>query len=232
MPGKSPDGFIFGMTDRFDSLPRDHSTFSRVDERPVAKLGPTFGPGCATCAFRVTFYSRCNLPHYCTVSVKVVVCFKLPLVATTVTVEVVAGVVICALNLIAPPQPVHKQLPIATSANSIWRPRHFFQPKQKNATASTVAGNRRLELLWRVALAVEVVTESNDEAVPPDGIRVSELKLHEAPEGNPEQLSDTGKANEFTGVTETVTVPLFPAVTASDPGETASVNPGVGRLIV
>jgi hypothetical protein len=87
-------------------------------------------------------------------------------------------------------------------------------------------------LRWRAASVVEVVTVRVVEATPPDGITVAGEKLHDAPEGNPEQLNETVAANEFCGVTKTVVVPLCPAVTARDPGETATEKLGVGRIMV
>jgi hypothetical protein len=56
-------------------------------------------------------------------------------------------------------------------------------------------------------------------------------KLHDAPVGNPEQLNDTGAANEFCGATKIVVVPLCPGVTLTDAGETATVKLGVATCV-
>jgi hypothetical protein len=170
--------------------------------------------------------------HYCTVSVKLVVGCREPLVAITVTVDAVACVV--AGELVHTPrlQPVHRLSPSATSTSgNICKPRRFFQPNQQSATASTEPGNNGLELRWRAAVVVEVVTVSVVEATVPDVVTVVGEKLHDAPEGNPEQLNDTAPPNAFCGVTKIVVVPLCPAVTVSDAGETATVKLGVATCV-
>ena len=78
---------------------------------------------------------------------------------------------------------------------------------------------------------VDVVTVSVVEATPPDGVTVWGEKLHDAPEGNPEQLNETVELNPCSGVTETVVVPLCPAVTVSDAGEAATVKSGVTGIV-
>jgi hypothetical protein len=55
-----------------------------------------------------------------------------------------------------------------------------------------------------------------------EGVKVAREKLHEAPEGRPEQLKETGESNAFNGVIETVVVAVSPAVTVSDGDETAT----------
>jgi hypothetical protein len=90
-------------------------------------------------------------------------------------------------------------------------------------------------LRWRAAVVVEVVTVSVVEATVPDAVTVAGEKLHDVPEGNPEQLKDTAPPNAFCGTTKTVVLPLCPAVTVSDAGETATVKLGVAtcaRLMV
>lgn len=68
--------------------------------------------------------------------------------------------------------------------------------------------------------------------VVPGGVTVDGEKPHDAPDGSPEQLNDTGDAKLFTGVTETEVVPLCPAVTESDDGEAATVKFIAGRSMM
>jgi hypothetical protein len=77
-----------------------------------------------------------------------------------------------------------------------------------------------------------VVTVSIVEAAAPEGVTLAGAKLHDAPEGSPEQLSETAEANPPCGVTVVVTVPLCPALTVSDVGETEAEKLCAGRLIV
>lgn len=67
------------------------------------------------------------------------------------------------------------------------------------------------------------------EAVVPEGVMVAGEKLHEALVGSPEQLNVTAALKPFAAVTETVVVPLLPAVTIKDPGEAVSVKSGGGN---
>ena len=169
---------------------------------------------------------RRHAQHHCTVSVKLVVGCREPPVAITVTVD--GGEVDHTPTL----QLVHRLNPSATSTSgTIRRPRRFFQPKQQNATASTEPGNNGLGLRWRAAIVGAVVTVSVVEATAPDIVTVAGEKLHDAPEGNPEQLNDTAPPNAFCGVTKIVVVPLCPAVTVSDAGETATVKLGVATCV-
>ena len=70
------------------------------------------------------------------------------------------------------------------------------------------------------------------EATPPDGVTLPGEKLHDAPEGSPEQLNKTAALNPFSGVTETAVEPLCPPVTVNDDGEAATAKSGVGRSMV
>jgi hypothetical protein len=65
-----------------------------------------------------------------------------------------------------------------------------------------------------------------------DGVTVGGEKLHEAPEGNPEQLNETAELNPFSGVTEIVVVPLWPPAIVNDVGEAATEKSAAGRVIV
>jgi hypothetical protein len=71
-----------------------------------------------------------------------------------------------------------------------------------------------------------VVMVSVDVATEPEGVTVAGEKVHDAHEGNPEQVREVSAANPFCGVTSTVVVPLVPAATASDAGETATEKLG------
>ena len=62
-----------------------------------------------------------------------------------------------------------------------------------------------------------------------EGVTVGGEKLHEATVGSPEQLNVTPALKPFAAVTQTVVVPLFPAVTVKDPGEAVSVKSGGGN---
>jgi hypothetical protein len=67
-------------------------------------------------------------------------------------------------------------------------------------------------------------------ATPPNGVTVAGEKLHDAPEGNPEQLNETAALNPFKGATEMLIVALCPAVTLNDAGDAASEK-SAGSLI-
>jgi len=128
---------------------------------------------------------------------------------------------------------VQRLSPSATSTNSIiCKPRRFFHPNQQSAAANTEPGNNGLALRWSAAVVVAVVTVSVVETTAPDVVTVAGEKLHDAPEGNPEQLNDTAPPNAFCGNTKIVVLPLCPAVTVSDAGETATVKLGVAACVV
>ena len=82
-------------------------------------------------------------------------------------------------------------------------------------------------MLRTAAIAGAVVTVSVVETTAPVVTTVDGAKLHDAPEGNPEQLNDTAPPNPSCGVSDMVVVPLCPGVTVSDAGETATVKVGV-----
>jgi len=69
-------------------------------------------------------------------------------------------------------------------------------------------------------------------AAAPDGVTVVGEKLHEAPDGKPEQLNETAEANPFCGVTVTVVFPGCPDEMVSDAGATATAKSAGGRLMV
>ena len=62
----------------------------------------------------------------------------------------------------------------------------------------------------------------------PEGVTVAGEKLHAAPEGSPEQTNETGAFNPFSGVTDTETDPLCPAITVSADGEAVREKSGAG----
>lgn len=110
--------------------------------------------------------------------------------------------------------------------------RRFFQPKKHTARASIAPGNagresRRTELTAAGADTVKVV-----DAAEPDGVTVAGEKLHDAPEGKPEQAKETAAPNPFCGVTDTAVVPLCPAVIETEEGEIATEKSGAGRSMV
>ena len=65
----------------------------------------------------------------------------------------------------------------------------------------------------------------------PSVLTLAGEKLHDAPEGNPEQLNETVATSPFSGVTVTVVVPLCPAVTVIEAGEAATVKSGVSLMV-
>jgi hypothetical protein len=73
---------------------------------------------------------------------------------------------------------------------------------------------------------VKVLMVSVVEAAAPLGVTVVGEKLHDAPAGRSEQESPTASLNPFEGVTVTVVVPDWPAVTLSVPGEALSAKSG------
>jgi hypothetical protein len=130
-------------------------------------------------------------------------------------------------------QPLTRPNPIRlTASSSTGKQRRFFQPKQHKTAPSAVTGNNGCPPWGRAALAVVVVTVSVVEAAAPEGVTLAGAKLHDAPEGSPEQLSETAEVNPLCGVTVVVAVPLFPAWTVSDAGETTTEKLCAVRLIV
>jgi hypothetical protein len=80
----------------------------------------------------------------------------------------------------------------------------------------------------------DVVTVIIVEIFAPTGVIVAGEKLHDAPEGSPEQLKATAELNPSRGVTAIVIEPLFPGAKVSDAGEAAieKSEGGKGKLIV
>jgi hypothetical protein len=149
------------------------------------------------------------------VSEKVVVCESVvPDVAVTVTVDVTG----CEPPP-PPPPPVEEPAPppqlvsrprlatLTASSRSTCKHRRFFQPKQHSATARAEPGSNGRDSRWSVAELAIVFTVSVVDVVP-GGITVNGEKLHEAPEGKPEQLKETAESNPFVGVTVAEIVPL------------------------
>ena len=166
-----------------------------------------------------------------TVSMRVVVWDSDPEVAATVTVDMTGGGEDTTED--APPQPLSRLRPatLSKSSTNICKRRRLFQPKQHSATARTDPGKSGRELRWSAAVVAAVVTVSVVEATPPDGVTIGGAKLHEAPAGNPEQAKETAELKPFSGVTETVVVPLCPPVTESNAGVAATVKPGVATCV-
>lgn len=130
------------------------------------------------------------------------------------------------------PQPVHRLSPTATPASmNSCKPRRFLQPKQQSAIANIEPGNNGLWSRWRAAVVGTMDTESVVEVAPPEGTTVAGEKLHDAPEGNPEQLNETAEANPFFGVTKTVVAPLWPAMTEIDAGKISTEKLGVAACV-
>jgi hypothetical protein len=125
------------------------------------------------------------------------------------------------------PQPVQRPIPITAKAStSACNPRRFRQPKQQREAANTEVGNSGLEFESEALRSGAVVIVSVDEATAPEGVTVAGEKEHDAHEGSPEQDRLASAANPFCGVTITVVVPLSPAVTARDAGNTSTEKLG------
>jgi hypothetical protein len=125
------------------------------------------------------------------------------------------------------PQPVQRPTPnMATASTSICKPRRFRQPKQHREIASAEPGNNALVPEREASCIGVVVIVSVDEAIEPEGVTVDGEKVHDAHEGNAEQVREVSAANPFCGVTNTVVVPLVPAVMVSDAGVTPTEKLG------
>jgi hypothetical protein len=151
-----------------------------------------------------------------------------PSVATTLTVDELTGEIGPA------PQPMHNPNPSAAASAAETRrsPRRFLQPKQQNAAASDPPGPNGLDLPGRVLVVFEAVTVSVDETGAPAGVTLVGEKVHEVPEGNPEQLNETVEAYPFSGVTCTEAEALCPLATVIDAGETTMEKLGAGAWMV
>src|ERR1700690_4497114 len=88
------------------------------------------------------------------------------------------------------------------------RPR-FFKPKQHRIAASVAVGKSALLFRCRAAVVAAVAIVSVVEVVV-GGVTVCGEKLHDAPVGSTEQLNETAELNPFSGLTDTVAVPLCP----------------------
>ena len=158
--------------------------------------------------------------HYMRVSVRLVAGARSPCAAITVIVAWVGGVTFA-------PQPVQRPAPsMAPASTSICKPRRLLQPKQQRESASAEPGNNALEPVREASCVGVVVIVSVDEAIEPEGVTVEGENVHDAHEGNPAQVKEASSANPFCGVTRTVVVPLAPAATASDAGETSTEKLG------
>jgi hypothetical protein len=81
-------------------------------------------------------------------------------------------------------------------------------------------GSRRFNAAVFTAMFMVSVVE----ALPADRFTVCGEKLHEAPAGSPEQLSETGEVNATCGVIIICTDALCPAVIAREAGLAATVK--------
>jgi hypothetical protein len=179
---------------------------------------------------RVWSLGEAQLRQFTVIEMVAVCCIE-PDVAVTVAVEVAALRVEVKL---APPQPfiMHSPTPLTASSTIINRRCRFLNPKQKSATASTDPGNRGPDAGRIAAAVLEAFNVRLDEAGVPDGVTVGGEKLHEVPDGSPEQVNETAELNPLTGVIETMLVLLCPAITVNVVGEAATEKSGVGRLMV
>ena len=107
----------------------------------------------------------------------------------------------------------------------------LFQPMQHTSAASAPIGNSGLRGRRKAAIEAEVVTVSVVETAAPEGVTVAGEKLHDAPEGSPEQLNETAASKPFAGVTEMEVFPLWPAVTVNDAGDAPSEKPATGNVV-
>lgn len=90
---------------------------------------------------------------------------------------------------------------LTASRSSICK-RRFFKPKQHKTPVSAAQGDSGRPSRLSAAADEEAINFSVVEAAAPDGVTVGGEKLHDTPEGNPdEQLNDTAELNPFSGVT-------------------------------
>jgi hypothetical protein len=97
--------------------------------------------------------------------------------------------------------------------------------------ANAVPGSHRFEGRRSAAFVAEVATVRVVGAATTYGVTVAGEKLHDAPEGRPEQANETAALNPFAGTTATVVVPLSPAITVIAAGVAAMEKSG-GKLTV
>ena len=144
-----------------------------------------------------------------TVSENVVECCSEPDVALTVMVYVAD----CGGGEPPPelPPPHPLRTPNAITQTTIsgrrWTSRRLFQPMQHTRAASAPIGSSGPAGRWIAAIDTFVVTFSEVEATPVDGVTVCGEKMHVAPAGSPEQLNETVELKPFAGVTEIEVVP-------------------------
>jgi hypothetical protein len=95
------------------------------------------------------------------------------------------------------------------------------------ATANAASGKSGCRFPCSIAdVAVVVTVTVVVAAAGLAGVTVAGEKLHVSPAGNPEQANETAEVNPPCGVTETVAVPLLPAVTLSVAGVAATEKSG------
>ena len=90
----------------------------------------------------------------------------------------------------------------------------------------TTTGHRRILPYAADANLLDADTVRVVFAVPPEGITFAGRKTQFAPAGSPEQLNETGDANPFAGVTDTVVLALAPDATLSVAGFRAREKSG------
>jgi hypothetical protein len=128
---------------------------------------------------------------------------KVPEVAVTVTVEVLAveagadGVDVVD-DAIPPPQPERSPRPTQANAASIHgcQLRRFLHPKRQTVTASAVNGKNGLGPGFNPDCTLAEIVSWVVAAVP-DGVTVAGAKEHVTPIGNPEHAKLTGELNPF-----------------------------------
>jgi hypothetical protein len=163
-------------------------------------------------------------PFYFSVSVKVVLCVRVPDVAVTVTVETV--------DFDVPPQPLITAAPMTPRSRTLNRriQRRLPLPMKQNTSART-AGSRGTPCL--IAAAEDVSeTVSVDVAGDPAGVTEVGENVHVVPDGRPEQAKVTALENPFCGVMVTTSVAELPELTVSEGEASVRVKPGGGKLMV
>lgn len=160
----------------------------------------------------------------------------MPEVAVTVTVDVTEFAPLFPLlpEPDPPPQPLMQPMPKMQTASmrSFCRVRRRRKPrKQRERARVAPPGSNESRLGRRLALPVVVAIVRVVAAPPPEAVTVDGEKLQIAPVGNPVQAKETAAANPFCDVMVIVEVPLEPALTVSEVGESATPK-SAGGLIV
>ena len=169
---------------------------------------------------------------YCTVNCTVAVWFMEPEVAVIVTVLVpdgVPGTVVVPppppppepLELPPPPQP--SRIPQKSATVRIAQPR-LNRPTGSRKASRPLRSTRPARCIDVVAAVVAIVTVVV--AAPDPGVTVAGAKVQVDLEGRPLQAKVTACENPPAGVTVTVAVPDWPAVTESVVGLAPMVNDG------